>query len=126
MSVTTLVPSRAKASDGSRIAPRKSAFVREVLADRGVLLVERVVRGDEGQDAAGPQGVERFREEEVVEREPRAAVLELHVGKRRVPDDGVDAPLGELRVAEVLDADVVARGRGPWRFGPRANRVRRR
>ena len=70
MSVTTPVPSRLKASDGRRIAPRKSARVGEVLADRGVLLVERVVRRDQGQDAAGLQGVERLREEEVVEREP--------------------------------------------------------
>ena len=80
----------------------------EVLADGGVLLVEREVGGDQGQDAAGLQGVERLGEEEVVEREPRAAVLELHVGERRVADDGVDAALGQPRVAEVLDADVVA------------------
>ena len=120
---------RPLAGEGVRRQPNRPEEVgpcREVLADRGVLLVERVVRRDEGQDAAGPQGVERLREEEVVEREPRAPVLELHVGKRRVPDDGVDAPLGEPRVAEVLDADVVAGVRGPWRFGPRANRVRRR
>ena len=126
MSVTTLVPSRAKASDGSRIAPRKSARAARYSRTAAVLLVERVVRRDEGEDAAGPQGVERLREEVVVEREPLAVVLELHVGERRVPDDGVDAPLGEPRVAEVLDADVVARDRGPWRFGPRANRARRR
>ena len=113
MSVTTLVPSRANASDGSRIAPRKSARAARYSRTRAVLLVERVVRRHEGEDAAGPQGVERFREEVVVEREPLAVVLELHVGKRRVPDDGVDAPLGEPRVAEVLDADVVVREEGP-------------
>ena len=34
-------------------------------------------------------------------------MLELDVGKRHVPDHGVDAALGEQRVAKVLDADVV-------------------
>ena len=56
MSVTTAVPSRLKASDGRRIAPTKSALSAEVLADGGVLLVEREMRGDQGQDAAGLQG----------------------------------------------------------------------
>jgi len=41
-------------------------------------------------------------------------VVELHVGERHVADHGVDAVLGELGVAEVLDADVVA---GVERFG---------
>ena len=44
MSVTTAVPSRLKASEGRRIAPRKSALVGEVFADGGVLLVEGEVR----------------------------------------------------------------------------------
>ena len=34
-------------------------------------------------------------------------MLELDVGKRHVPDHGVDAALGEQRVAKVLDANVV-------------------
>ncbi len=59
MSVTTSVPSRLKASDGRRIAPRKSARLGQVLAGGGVLLVEREMAGDQGQDAAGFQGVER-------------------------------------------------------------------
>ena len=44
MSVTTAVPSRLKASEGRRIAPTKSACRAEVLADGGVLLVEREMR----------------------------------------------------------------------------------
>ena len=56
----------------------------------------------------GLQGVERLRQEEIVERQPHAAIIEPHVGKRRVADDGVDATVGELGVAEVLDADVMA------------------
>ena len=107
MSVTTLVPSRLKASDGSRMAPRKSAALGEVLADGGVLLVEREVAGDKRQDTAGFQRIDGLRKEEVVERQAKAAMLELDVGKRHVPDHGVDAALGEQRVAKVLDADVV-------------------
>ena len=66
------VPSRLKASDGRRIAPRKSASVGEVLADGGILLVEREVAGDQGQDAAGLQGVDGLGEEEIVQRQPLA------------------------------------------------------
>ena len=44
MSVTTAVPSRLKASEGRRIAPTKSALDRQVLADGGILLVEREMR----------------------------------------------------------------------------------
>ena len=106
MSVTTAVPSRLKASDGRRIAPRKSARSAEVLADGGVLLVEREMAGDQGQDAAGLQGVDRLGEEEIVQRQLLPAVVELDVGEGHVADHGVDAALGQLRVAEVLDADV--------------------
>ena len=112
MSVTTLRP---LAGEGVRRQPDRPQEVGpggEVLADAAVLLVEREVRRDEGEDAAGPHGVERLREEVVVEREPLAVVLELHVGKRRVADDGVDARLGEPRVAEALDPDVVVREEG--------------
>ena len=79
----------------------------EVLADGGVLLVEREVAGDQRQDTAGFQRIDGLRKEEVVERQAKAAMLELDVGKRHVPDHGVDAALGERRVAKVLDADVV-------------------
>ena len=126
MSVTTAVPSRLKASDGRRIAPRKSAFDGEVLADGGVLLVEREMAGDQGQDAAGLQGVDRLGEEEVVQRQLLAAIVELHVGKRHVADHGVDAALGQLRVAEVLDADVLVGVEGPGDAAGDASPARRR
>ena len=80
----------------------------EVLADGGVLLVEREVAGDKREDTAGFQRIDGLRKEEVVERQAKAAMLELDVGKRHVPDHGVDAALGEQRVAKVLDADIVA------------------
>ena len=68
MSVTTAVPSRLKASEGRRIAPTKSALRGQVLADGGILLVEREMRRDQGQHAAGLQGVDGLGEEEVVQR----------------------------------------------------------
>ena len=68
MSVTTAVPSRLKASEGRRIAPTKSAF-GQILADGGVLLVEREVAGDQGQHAAGLQGVDGLGEEVIVQRQ---------------------------------------------------------
>ena len=79
----------------------------EVLADGGVLFVEREVASDKRQDTAGFQRIDGLRKEEVVERQAKAAMLKLDVGKRHVPDHGVDAALGERRVAKVLDADVV-------------------
>ena len=73
-----------KASDGKRMAPRKSARSAEVLAEGAILLVEREMAGDQGQYAAGLQGVERFGEEEIVERQLVAVVV--HVGHRRTVD----------------------------------------
>ena len=69
MSVTTAVPSRLKASDGRRIAPTKSAFEREILADGGILFVEREMRRDQCQHAAGLQGVDGLGEEVIVQRQ---------------------------------------------------------
>ena len=106
MSVTTRVPSCLKASLGRRIAPRKSALRGEVLAGGGVLLVEREVTGDQGEDAAGLHGVQRLCDEEIVQRQLAATVVELHVGEGRIADRRVEAILGQLRVAEILDADV--------------------
>ena len=40
----------------------------EIFADGGVLLVERVVRRDQGEDAAGLERVDRLGEEEIVQR----------------------------------------------------------
>ncbi len=41
-----------------------------------------------------------------MQHQPPAAVVDLHVGERRVADDGIDAALGQPGVAEILDADV--------------------
>ena len=41
-------------------------------------------------------------------------IVELEVGERHVADHGVDAVLGQLGVAEILDADVLV---GMERFG---------
>ena len=95
-------------------------LVGEVFADGRILLVEGEVRGDERQHAAGLQGVDGLGEEVVVEGVFLSLVVELQVGERHVADDRVDAPLGQLRVAEVLDADVLAgvdRFRNPPRDG---------
>ena len=107
MSVTTAVPSRLKASDGSRIAPTKSACDSEVLADGGILLVEREMRRDQGQDAAGLQCVNGLGEEVIMEGQLLPLVVELEVGERHVADHRVNAVFGQLRVGEALDADVV-------------------
>ena len=96
MSVTTAVPSRLKASDGRRIAPTKSAFEREIFADGGVLLVEREVRRDQCQHAAGFQGVDGLGEEVIMQGKLLAAIVELQVGERHVADDGVNAVFGQL------------------------------
>ena len=109
MSVTTFVPSRANASDGSRIAPRKSALRGELLPNLAVLLIERVVGRHQGKDAAGPDRVERLHEEVIMERVPLPLVLQLHVGKGRVADDRIEGPLGEPRVLKALDANLVLR-----------------
>ena len=107
MSVTTAVPSRLKASEGRRIAPTKSAFDAEILADGGILLVEREMGRDQGQHAAGLQGVDGLGEEIIVQGQLLAVIVELEVGEGHVADHRVDAVLGQLGVAEVLDADVV-------------------
>ena len=107
MSVTTAVPSRLKASEGRRIAPTKSAFAARYSRMAAFCLSSVKCAGDQGQDAAGLQGVDGLGEEVIVQRQLLAAIVELEVGERHVADHGVDAVLGQLRVAEVLDADVV-------------------
>ena len=66
----------------------------EILADGGVLLVEREVRRDQGEDAAGLQGVDGLGEEEIVQRQLLAAIVELEVGEGHVADHRVDAASG--------------------------------
>src|SRR5579871_10207 len=84
----------------------------QVLAYRGVLLVQREMRCHHCQHAAGLQGVDGLGEEVVMERELLSLISELQVGKGDVADGRVDAICGQLRVAETLDADVVARMKG--------------
>ena len=88
----------ALALEGIRWQADRAEEVRlagEFLACRRVLLVEGVMAGDQGEDAAGFQGVERLGDEEIVQRQLAAAELEPHVGERRVADHGVDASLGQ-------------------------------
>ena len=106
MSVTTRRAFALEGVGGQADRPEEIRLLGQVLADGGVLLVEREMAGDQGQDAAGLQGVERLGDEEIVQRQLLAAVVELDVGKRQVADHGVDAALGQLGVAEILDADV--------------------
>ena len=94
MSVTTLVPSRAKASDGSRIAPRKSARAARYSRTLPFCLSSVKCVVTRARIPPGAQGVERFGEEIIMERKSRALVLEFQIGKRRVPDDGVDTFVG--------------------------------
>ena len=72
-----------------------SAALRgEVLANGGVLLVERVVRTDQGEHATGLQGINRLGEEIVVQRESLAAVVEFDIGEGDVPDHRINAAFG--------------------------------
>src|SRR3984885_6396708 len=87
--------------------PHEIRLRGEILADSGILLVERVVRRHQGEDAAGPERIDRFGEEEIVQREFLAAILELEIGEGNVADRRVDAALGERRIAEGFDSDVM-------------------
>ena len=62
--------------------------------------------GDQGQHAAGLQCVHGLGKEEIVQRQPMAAVFEFDVGERHVADHRVDLPFGQAAVVEVFDADV--------------------
>ena len=96
--------------EGVRWQPDRSDEVRlhlQVFADGGILLVERVMGRDEGQHAAGLKGVDRLGEEVIVQGKLLAVIVELEVGEGHVADHRVNAVLGQLGVAEVLDADVV-------------------
>ena len=82
--------------------------------------------GDQCQHAAGLQGVDGFGEEVIVQGELLPLVVELEVGERHVADDGVDAVLGQLGVAEILDADVLAGVESLSQSAPRWNPFQRR
>ena len=87
--------------------PDKIGLGAQVLADGGILLVEGAVRRDHGQHAAGLQGVDGLGQEEVMQRQLLPVIVELEVGEGHVAYHRVDAVLGQLGVAEILDADVV-------------------
>ena len=106
MSVTTRGALPLEGVGGQADRPQEIRPLGQVLADGRVLLVQREMAGDQGQHAAGFQGVDRFGEEVIMQREPLAVVVELDVGEGHVADHGVDAALGQPGVAEILDADV--------------------
>ena len=97
--------------------PDEIGLRAEIFADGGILFVEREMRRDQGQHAAGLQGVDGFGEEVIVQGQLLAAIVELEVGERHVADHGVDPVLGQLGVAEILDADVLV---GMQRLGDAA------
>ena len=75
--------------------PHEVGLGGEVFANRGVLLVEREMRGHQRHHPAGFQGVDRLGEEVVVKRILLPLVVELDVRERDVADNGVDAVLGQ-------------------------------
>jgi len=66
------------------------------------------MRGDERQHSPRLQGIDRFGEEIIVQREFPAVVVELEVRERDVADDGIDAVFREFGIAEAFNTDVVA------------------
>ena len=83
-------------------------LLREMRPQAGVLLVERVVAGHQGQHATRLQGVEGLGEKEVMQGQAHPVVVQAEIGEGHVAEDGVNAVLGQAGVAEVFDADVVA------------------
>ena len=126
MSVTTLVPSRLNASEGRRIAPRKSARSPRYSRKPAFCLSSVKWLVTRARMPPGFSAVDGLGEEEVVQRQLHAAVVEPDIGKRRVADHGVDLALGELRVAKALDADVGGPGAARGRSGRRGRRAPRR
>src|SRR5262249_37323141 len=99
---------RGKANGSDKVGPRG-----QVLPDGGILFVQAEVTCDEGEDAPWLQSVNGLCEKEVVEGKLHPAVIEPQVRKGHVPDDGINTGVCELRITEVLDADVLHAVEGP-------------
>ena len=76
----------------------------EAFANGGVLLIERVMTGHNGEDAAGLQRVDAFGNEIIMQGEFMAMIADRDIGERRVADDGVD--FRQARFLERFDPDI--------------------
>src|SRR5687767_2766066 len=61
--------------------PQEIGLGSQVFPEGGVLFVEREAAGDEGQDAVGLEAVERFGDEEIMQRDLLSTVVNSDVGK---------------------------------------------
>ena len=82
--------------------------LRDMLPQACLLPVEGVMARHHGQHATRFQGVEGFRQKEIMQGEARAGIVESEIGEGHIADDGVDAIFEQTSVAEVFDADVMA------------------
>ena len=111
---------------GQADRPDEVGLRAEILADGGILLVEREMRRDQGQHAAGLQGVDGLGEEVIMQGELLAVIVELEVGERHVADHRVDAVLGQAWCRGNSRCGCPGRGGVLWRSARRWNPVRRR
>ena len=65
--------------------------------------------GDDRQDPARPDRIERFRNEKVMQRQFDATMFQPDIGEWRIADHGIERPFGQLRIAEILDPDLMGR-----------------
>ena len=79
---------------GETDGAQEIGLLRERGPQAGVLFVERVVAGHQGQHATGFQRVERLGEKEVMQREAHAVVVKPEIGEGHVADDGVNGSSG--------------------------------
>jgi len=84
----------------------------DMVASLGIALVERIARGHEQGDAAGPQMLERFGDEIVVKRQAELTefgpVLDGEVREGRIADREVEVG-GQRRLVEIDASDDLAR-----------------
>jgi len=74
--------------------PEEVGLRAQIFADGGILLVEGVMRRDQGHHAAGLERVDGFGQEVIMQGEFLALVVEFEVGKRDIADDRVNAVWG--------------------------------